>query len=80
MVAVHPWLMGLNPEVLLAKTIVEHQQYARSAEMAWMVEKGPEHRVEEKKSWIQRHGGGPPRPIPASTAAILARIRADRGR
>ncbi|KAL1850646.1 hypothetical protein Daus18300_012857 [Diaporthe australafricana] len=46
--------------------------------MAWMVDIGPEHKVEAKQSWIQAHGGGPPRPIPASTAAILARIGASR--
>lgn len=80
MAAVHYWLMGLRAEVLLAKTVAEHQQYPRSAEMAWMVDMGPEHSVEEKQSWIQRHGGDPSRPIPASTTAILARIRADRSR
>lgn len=76
----HPWLMRLRPEILLAKTVAQPQTYPGAAGMAWMVDEGPEHKVEEKQSWIQRHGGGPPRPIPASTAAILARIRASRNR
>lgn len=80
MTAVHPWLMGLRPEILLAKTVARPQPYPGSAGMAWMVDEGPEHKVEEKQSWIQRHGGGAPRPVPSSTAAILARIRAVRGR
>lgn len=80
MVAAHPWLMGLRPEILLAKTVAQPQPYPGSAGMAWMVDKGPEHKVEEKHSWIQVHRGGPSRPVPASTAAILARIRASRNR
>lgn len=80
MTAVHPWLMGLRPEILLAKTVSQPQPYPGSAEMSWMVDRGPEHKVEEKQSWIQDHGGGPPRPVPASTIAILARIRASRNR
>ncbi|KAL8366066.1 hypothetical protein RB595_004716 [Gaeumannomyces hyphopodioides] len=78
--AVHPWLMGLRANILLAKTVAKPQPYPGSASVAWMVDKGPEHKVEEKQSWIQAHGGGPARPIPASTAAILARIRASRNR
>ncbi|OBR12818.1 LysM domain-containing protein [Colletotrichum higginsianum IMI 349063] len=78
--AVHPWLMGLRPEILLAKTVAQPEPQPGSAGMAWMVDQGPEHKVEAKQSWIQAHGGGPPRPIPASTAAILARIRASRNR
>lgn len=80
MTVVYPWLMGLRPEILLAKTVAQPQPYPGSAEMAWMVDKGPEHKVEEKQSWIQAHGGDSPRPIPASTAAIFARIRASRNR
>lgn len=73
--------MGLRPEILLAKTVAQLQPYPGSAGMAWMVESGPEskngpqHKVEEKQAWMLAHGGGPPRPVPASTAAILARIR-----
>ncbi|KAK1590376.1 uncharacterized protein LY79DRAFT_555156 [Colletotrichum navitas] len=78
--AVHPWLMALRPEILLAKTVAQPEPYPGAAEMAWMVDQGPEHKVEAKQSWIQAHGGGPQRPIPASTAAILARIRASRNR
>lgn len=80
MTAVHPWLMGLRAEILLAKTVARPQPYPESAEMSWVVDQGPEHKVEEKQGWIQAHGGGPPRPIPASTAAILGRIRASRNR
>lgn len=76
----HPWLMGLRHEILLAKTVAQPQPYPGAAEMAWMVDGGPEFKVEEKQSWVQRHGGGPPRPVPASTAAILERIRASRNR
>lgn len=80
MAAVHPWLMGLRPEILLTKTVARPQPYPGSAGMAWIVDGGPEHRVEERQSWVERHGGGPPRLIPASTAAILERIRASRNR
>lgn len=80
MTAVHPWLMGFRPEIFLAKTVAQPQPYPRAAGMAWMVDEGPEHKIEEKQSWIQGHGGGPTRPIPASTAAILERIRASRNR
>lgn len=76
----HPWLMSLRPDILLAKTVARPQPYPASVAMAWMVDNGPEHKLEEKQSWIQGHGGGPPRPIPASTAAILERIRASRNR
>lgn len=76
----HPWLMSLRPDILLSKTIARPQPYPMAAGMAWMVSEGPEHKVEEKESWVQAHGGGPPRPMPASTAAFLARIRASRKR
>lgn len=76
----HPWLMGLRPEILLAKTVAQPLPYPESAQMAWMVDDGPEHKVVEKQDWIQAHRGCSPRPIPASTAAILARIRTSRGR
>lgn len=78
--------MGLRPEILLAKTVAGPQTYPGSAGMSWMVDygpghsNGPQHRVQEKQAWIQAHGGGPPRPVPASTAAILARLRASRNR
>lgn len=72
--------MDLRPDILLAKTVAQPQTYPASAGMAWMVDKGPELKVEERQSWIQAHGGGPPRPVPASTNAILARIRASRNR
>lgn len=72
--------MGLRDEIMLAKKVARHQAYPGSVDMAWMVGKGPEHKVEEKQSWTQAHGGGQPRPIPASTTAILARIRASRNR
>lgn len=80
MTAVHPWLMGLRPEILLAKTVARPQPYQMSATKAWMVDNGPEHKVQERQSWVGSHGGGPPRPVPASTAAILARISASRNR
>jgi hypothetical protein len=78
--AVHPWLMSLREDILKAKTVTRFQPNPASASMKWMVNGGPEHRIEEKESWIREHGGGPPRPVPASTAAILARIRASRNR
>lgn len=45
-----------------------------------MVDKGPEHRIEIRESWSRDHGGEPPRAVPASTTAILDRIRASRNR
>lgn len=83
MTAVHPWLLRLRPEILLAKTVAQPQPYPGSAGMAWMVDigpkhkNGPQHKVEEKQAWIQAHGGGPPRPV---SAAMIARIRASRNR
>ncbi|KAF9870785.1 hypothetical protein CkaCkLH20_11684 [Colletotrichum karsti] len=74
--AVHPWLMGLRPEILLAKAVARPEPYPQSAEMAWMVDKGPKHEVTEKQSWLRAHGGGTPLPVPPGAAASLARIRA----
>ncbi len=68
MSAVHPWLMSLRDNILKAKTVSRPQPYSASASTEWMVDKVPEHKIEEKKSWIRGHGGGPPRPMPASTA------------
>ncbi|GKT52005.1 uncharacterized protein ColSpa_12186 [Colletotrichum spaethianum] len=79
-VTVHDYVSGLRPDILLAKTVAQPKPYPGSAGIVWMVDQGPEHKVEAKQSWIQAHGGSPPRPIPASTAAILARIRASRNR
>lgn len=76
MTAVHPWLMGLRSEILLAKSVAQYLTYPESAGMAWMVDGGPEHMLEEKQSWIERHR--PPSPPSPSTAAFLARLRADR--
>ncbi|KAK3934510.1 hypothetical protein QBC46DRAFT_368162 [Diplogelasinospora grovesii] len=78
--AVHPWLMSLRGDILEAKTVARPQPYSALASTEWMVDKGPEHKIEEKESWIREHGGGPPRTMTASTAAILNRIRASRNR
>lgn len=78
--AVHPWLMSLRGDILKAKTVARPQSYSALAPIEWMVDKGPEHQITDKESWIREHGGGPPRPMPASTAAILSRIRASRNR
>ena len=80
MSAVHPWLMSLREDILKAKTVARPQPYSALALTEWVVNKGPEHKIEEKESLIREHGGGPPRTIPASTAAILNRIRASRNR
>jgi hypothetical protein len=72
--------MSLRGDILDAKTVARPQPYFASAGTKWMVDKGPEHRIEVKESWVREHGGGPPRTIPASTAAILNRIRASRNR
>ncbi|KAH6658186.1 hypothetical protein BKA67DRAFT_689361 [Truncatella angustata] len=78
--AVHPWLVSLRDDVLRAKTVARFQAYSVSARTEWMVDKGPDHKIEEKQSWIEKHRSGPPRMIPGSTAAILNRIRANRNR
>ncbi|KAL2283091.1 hypothetical protein FJTKL_10196 [Diaporthe vaccinii] len=48
--AVHPWLMGLRSEILLAKSVAQYLTYPELAGMAWMVYGGPEHMLEEKQS------------------------------
>lgn len=78
--AVHPWLMSLREDILKAKTVARPQPYSALALNEWMVKGGPEHKMEEKDSWIREHGGGPPRTMPSSTAAIIDRIRASRNR
>ncbi|KFY36773.1 hypothetical protein V494_04982 [Pseudogymnoascus sp. VKM F-4513 (FW-928)] len=78
--AVHPWLMSLREDILKAKTVARPQPYPALALNEWMVKGGPEHKMEEKDSWIRGHGGGLPRTMPASTAAIIDRIRASRNR
>jgi hypothetical protein len=72
--------MSLRGDILKAKPVARPQPYSASAPIEWMVNKGPEHKIEAKESWIQEHGGGQHRPMPASTAAILNRIRANRNR
>ncbi|KAI9643834.1 hypothetical protein NHQ30_007185 [Ciborinia camelliae] len=74
--AVHPWLMSLRKDILKAKAVARPQPYSASAPTEWMVNKGPEHKIEEKEGWIRDHGGGLARTMPASTDAILNRIRA----
>ncbi|KAL3424026.1 hypothetical protein PVAG01_03307 [Phlyctema vagabunda] len=83
--AVHPWLMSLREDILKAKTISRAGPYPASASKEWMVCQGawgPDIHVEEKESWLRKHGDGSgsglPRPVPGSTAAILARIRDSR--
>ncbi|OBT71815.1 hypothetical protein VF21_09378 [Pseudogymnoascus sp. 05NY08] len=78
--AVHPWLMSLCGDILKAKTVARPQPYNALASTEWMVENGPELKIEEKGSWIWELGGGPPCTMPPSTAAILSRIRASRKR
>jgi hypothetical protein len=80
MSAVHPWLMSLRDDILEAKTVARPQPYPVSDVFEWMVNQGPEHTIEEKKGWIREHGGGPRLPMPASTAAMIERIRASRKR
>lgn len=78
--AVHPWLMSLRGDILKAKTVARPQPYPASAPTKWMVDRGSEHKIEVQESWVREHGGGPPRVVPASTAAILERLRASRNR
>lgn len=82
MVAVHPWLMSLRPDILSSKTCARPSAYPASmvVSMVWMVEYRPDSnlRLEGKQTWMERHS--PRGPIPASTAAFLDRIRASRNR
>jgi hypothetical protein len=80
MSAVHPWIMSFREDILKAKTVARPQPYSALAPTEWMVNQGPEHKIDLMKSWIREHGGGTPPTIPASTAAILNRIRASRNR
>ncbi len=78
MPAVHPWLISLRDDILKAKTALLYDPASLPTD--WMVGQGPNHMIREKKAWIQRHGGGPPRVLSPSSAAILERIRASRKR
>jgi len=71
----HPWLMSLRPDILLAKTVARPYAYPGLGEFEWMVDQGPEHQLEEKKEWVRAHG--PPPPVPASFIAFRARQRAN---
>ncbi|PQE09087.1 domain containing protein [Rutstroemia sp. NJR-2017a BVV2] len=79
--AVHPWLMSLREDIFKAKLVARPLPY-----IAWqeelMVGEGPEHEIQIKENWLEDHGIR--RPFTAlqvaSNAAILARIRASRGR
>lgn len=67
-----------------AKTVARPLPYPALASIGWMVSMEPEyrmgleHRMKEKEGWMREHG--PPGAIPASTIAILNRIRASRNR
>ena len=76
--AMHPWLMSLRDDIVKAKAVAPFEAYPASVPIEWMVSRGPEHRIQEKKSWVEDHG--PPRPIDAATLAIVNRIRARRNR
>jgi hypothetical protein len=80
MPAVHPWLMSLRHDILKAKTVARPLPYFASVPAEWMVGEGPEHRIEEKKSWIEWHGGGRLHPLGPASAAAMARIRASKNR
>jgi hypothetical protein len=77
---VHPWLISLREDVLKRKTVARPQPYSALglADLKWMVDEGPEHKIEEKQSWIQEHS--PPRPMTASSIAILEKICARRNK
>ncbi|KAK3325051.1 hypothetical protein B0H66DRAFT_615498 [Apodospora peruviana] len=80
--AVHPWLMGLRSDIFLRKNVARRPvAYPKPAEMEWMVDLaigyGPSLQLEEKKEWIQRHGGPRP-PVPASVLAAMERMRAQK--
>lgn len=81
--AAHPWLMSLRPDIFLAKLVARFEAWPTPTEIVWMVAtvvgtQGLEHTLEERKSWIKRHG--PPRATDATTAAFLERIRASKNR
>ncbi len=68
--------MSLRDDIVKAKAVFE--AYPTSMPTEWMVSRGPEHMIQEKKSWVEDHG--PPRPMDAATLAIVNRIRASRNR
>lgn len=73
--------MSLRPDILKAKTVARPLPYFASVPAEWMVGEGPEHRIEEKKSWIEWHGGGGRlHPLGPASAAAMARIRASKNR
>jgi len=80
MPAVHPWLMSLRHEIREAKTVARPLPYFASVPAEWMVGEGPGHKIEEKKSWIEWHGGGQFHPLGPASAAAVARIYASKNR
>lgn len=73
--AVRPWLMSLRGDLVKAKTVSSAHPFSTVVSFDWRVERRPEHRIEEKKSWVRCHAGGPPLPLPAVLVEHLARTR-----
>ncbi|KAK3400412.1 hypothetical protein B0T20DRAFT_347566 [Sordaria brevicollis] len=80
--AVHPWLKSLRSEIMMAKEVQRPVAYNTKLPYEWMVDvfEGPFNKIEEKKDWVQSHGGGPRRehPLPAVLVRHLAQKRAER--
>lgn len=80
--AVHPWLKSLRSEIMKAKEVQRPLAYSTELPYEWMVDvvEGPSNKIEEKKKWVQDHGGGPRRehPLPAVLLEHLAQKRAER--
>lgn len=80
--AVHPWLKSLRSEIMKAKEVARPLAYNTKLPYEWMVDvfEGPFNKIEEKKDWVQSHGGGPRRehPLPVVLLEHLAQKRAER--
>jgi hypothetical protein len=92
MSAVHPWLMRLREDIFKAKRVARPVPY-HAWNMEWMVDEMPQHEIEikgvwlhgieRKEVWLQKNGGGsprPPRPIPPGLAALIAQRRASKNK
>ena len=76
---VHPWLLSLRNDIVKAKAVAPFYAYPVSVPTEWIVvTTGPEHKIQEKKSWVEGHS--PPCPMDAATLAVVNRIRASRKR